>query len=480
MRRCVQTRSSATNCSKTRVSRRSHRKAFPENDCEAPGILDKLLAVLNRPKCRLVASQALCSITHHGGIGVRTEIAKKSNVLIKILEEQTDSPKLTQLLVATLSHSVLAVVCEEEPDRKIMKLMDVQGLVRALVQQLRKPDVSSGIRDHAISFLCGAAQNCSEAFFNYPTAINLFVACARSKSFQLRAMAALGVMKLHFTENEEEDIVLDPKKLLVAFQRRMPDHLTNAVRSRGTLGEMFLTLKAIHDHQKAMLRVLEDNDLYQLGRTIAELILVTEFSIPSGAFEMVDSRTGKRVNDSTGLPFQQWDDALPYCAEAIRKKGVKGEEDMADIIELKYLVKMRRMDEAHILAKKAIERNPRVGFYYYVLSIGATEAIGLRWAKKGLKCPKLTNYVRYALLYRAAEHAAILGFRVLCEAQESDAKFDEGVAFIMSALEDSKTFIDNAPPDTRNMKSVIYVYTLAYFVAKGHELTPDLNDLSVS
>ena len=94
-------------------------------------------------------------------------------------------------------------------------------------------------------------------------------------------------------------------------------------------------------------------------------------------------------------------------------------------------------------------------------------------------CPNLTDYVRYALLYRAAEHAVVLGLRVLFEAQESDAKFDEGIAFIVSALEDSKAFIDNAPPDTRSMKSVVCIYTIVYFVAKGHELTPDLKALGV-
>ena len=159
--------------------------------------------------------------------------------------------------------------------------------------------------------------------------------------------------------------------------------------------------------------------------------------------------------------------------------GVKGEEDLADIVELKYLIKLSRMDEAHVVAKRAIERSPRIGFYYYVLTLGVTEAIGLRWAKKGLKCPNSTDYVRYALLYRAAEHAVVLGLRILFEAQESDAKFDEGIAFIVSALEDSKAFIDNAPPDTRSMKSVVCIYTIVYFVAKGHELTPDLKALGV-
>lgn len=446
---------------------------------ETTDLLSDIVALLSRQNCCHVALQALCSITHHGHRETRMEIAKKTPALLKVLEEHPDDPKISHLLIVTLSHTASAVVSIDTPDPKLLKLVNMPKLVRVMVAHVRRPNASPELIDHALSFLSGATLYCSDIFFAYPTAIDLLVACARSRDLQTRVMGAFGIMRLHVAHHEKDDVSLDHSKLMEVARKRMPDHLTDAIMDRGTFGEMFLTLSASQDFQRAMMRVVKDRDLYQLGLTLAELVLRTEFSVADGAFQFQNPRTGKLENSDVGLPFVRWLDALPLCANAIRKKGIKGEEDLADIIELKFLIKQSRMDEAHAIARKSIQRNPHIGFYYYVLSLGAPKAIGLRWTKKGLMCPNLTDYVRNALHYRAAEHATELGLYMLYESGEGDENWEQGLAFIMSALEDAKAFMDCAAPDCRSMTSVIQLYTLVSFVVKGHEIGSDLKGLKV-
>ncbi|KAI0313900.1 hypothetical protein OF83DRAFT_491797 [Amylostereum chailletii] len=83
----------------------------------------------------------------------------------------------------------------------------------------------------------------------------------------------------------------------------------------------------------------------------------------------------------------------------------------------------------------------------------------------------------FGLLYRAAEHSASLALSKLQEAASSGQELDEGYAFAMCAWEDTKTFIEEAPPDTRSMLSVMYLHTLMSVVLKGHDQAPELPQL---
>jgi len=241
--------------------------------------------------------------------------------------------------------------------------------------------------------------------------------------------------------------------------------------------DTFLAVTSMSQFQKTMMDLVQDQNFVAHGREIARQILNTEFSIAKGGFQLEDPRTGKRRFDSCGLPFLMWDEGLPYCAGKLRETGKKGDLDLADILEAKFLIIKSRVDEAHLLANKAIERNSQVGFFYYVLTLGADRESGLRNAKKGLKCPNLTGYVKYGLLYRAAEHASDLAIIKLQKARADVQVVQEGYAFAQSAFEDTKTYIQQAPPDGRSMLTVCYIHMLLLVLLHGHEQGTDLPQL---
>ncbi len=169
------------------------------------------------------------------------------------------------------------------------------------------------------------------------------------------------------------------------------------------------------------------------------------------------AETGESEVSDLGLPFTWWDDALPLCANELRTKGML---DMADIIDLKYLLLKSRSDEAQSMAERAIQRNPRIGFFYYIQTFGTNLEEGLRAAKKGSNCPDLTNYVKHALLFRGIEIAFSMGIKRLEEANTGGQLWNEGIAFLMCALEDANEFMNSACPDNRAMKTVLCLQPL--------------------
>lgn len=62
---------------------------------------------------------------------------------------------------------------------------------------------------------------------------------------------------------------------------------------------------------------------------------------------------------------------------------------------------------------------------------------------------------------------------------EGAKKWEEGVAFLNSAYEDAKTYINDGPPDMRGMKGVLQLYILLSVAIRGPELSMDLKELRV-
>ncbi|KAA1477621.1 hypothetical protein DENSPDRAFT_616560 [Dentipellis sp. KUC8613] len=445
--------------------------------------LRKVTLILDRPISYHVGLHALCSFTHYGGLNVRVEIAKKTSVLLQLLEEQPNDMKAAELTITTISHAVAAVVCNEaSPDAKLVKVVDIPRILRVMISFIRKPLAltlpTNLLFEHAITMLAGATQHCSKAYQAYPAAIDFLVACTRSDDIKTRASGVAGILRLHMYDSEPDATEMDPLKIMAAIKRGWPKNLNDKLMERNPFeGEIVQMMRTLNDFQKAMFQAAEDHDLYGLGLKIAEFIPRTEYSIARGSFTVEDPHTGKLSVESLGLPFTMWQDSLPHCANAIRARGRPDEADKADIVDLKYLIMKAQGEQAHAIARKAIQRSPHVGFYYYVLSLGVKQADGLRMAKKGLKCPNMTPYVRFGLLFSAAEHAADLALMYLQDAITGGKEMKEGVAFAMSAFEDSQTFINEASPDSSKMRNACYINVLMSLLIKGHELSNDMHEL---
>ncbi|TFK49399.1 hypothetical protein OE88DRAFT_1662959 [Heliocybe sulcata] len=442
------------------------------------GFLSKLIPLLYNNTCRHMALRALSTVTHHGGSETRVEIAKKTPALLEIIHENPSDPKVAELAIVVLSHAIGAVLdAETTPDPKIIKTVDFPQVLRTIIAQLKRPTTSYYLISHAVGLLGAATQRCSKEYKSFPPALSFLVAILRCRDINHRCEGLGGLIRYNHQSAEDDLRQADPRKMMSAVQRGFPKRLNDVLMQYGPERcDVYLTLSCTKDHTAAMMQNAQDRDFFKLGKVLARLILMTEFSIAEGMFQSQNPVTGQPEVIDVGLPYTMWSDALPHCAKALRSKG---ELDLADIIDLKYHIMKARIPAAVEHAKHAIKRSPEVAYFYYAITMTADLELGLRFAKKGLKAKQITPFVRFGLLRRAVDHAGTLGIQILTSPQgyHGEQKWDEGVAFLTSALEDAKTFIENAPPDSRQMKNMLNWYIILTLTMKGSEMSHELKEL---
>ncbi|KAJ7089251.1 hypothetical protein B0H15DRAFT_840062 [Mycena belliarum] len=443
------------------------------------GFLAQLFPLLDEPSCRHLALRALTTVTHHGGIEIRMEISKWYRDLLRVLKEFSDDPKTIELSIITLSHCIVAALSEDgiKADPKLGESLDLKDVAGTVTDALHKPFPSRVLVDHSVPLIAVSTLNSQAP----PSAVKFLVAGLRSKDWIFRCTCLGGLFLLHREEAESDQRLLDPTKMMMAMSRPAPPHLNAILSSYGFQQcESYLTMKTANDFQTAMMDCIRTRDLYSLGILLAEFILRTEFSISEGYYETDNPGTGRRENMDLGLPFTMWSDALPHCARAIRANGVPAEADMADVVEMKFLIMKQRIPDAVKIANVALKRNPDFAYAYYVLTLASDPVAGLRAAKKGIKCTNITPFVRFQMMQRAVDQAGEMGIHILQDsASEGDKKWEEGIAFLTSALEDSKTYIAHAPPDNRHMKNVLY-WNILLRVAIEEDISPDVRELQGS
>lgn len=448
------------------------------------GILDKILPLLNVDETRHLALRSLSTITHHGGSSIRCEIAKCATTLTELMRAFPDDEQVSELGVITLAHSVCtAVEGDSKPSNpQVLQSLDMVDILKTVLETIKRPHRRPrAMVEHALELLTRSALHASSAYKAYPSAIRFLVAGLRSEDWATRCSCLGGLIRLYYLEAEDDLRQFDPRLLFAAIESGLPPHLIDIIGEYGqTKTELYLTLSCTSRFQKAMFACVQTYDLYALGLEQASLILSTEFSIPDGYFEVEDPKAGRHVSGDLGLPFTMWSDSLPHAARAIRAKKNPKEEDLADILDIKYFIMKQRVPDAVALAKKGIQRNPDQAYFYYTITLSADNVSGLRAAKKGLKCKAITPFVKYQMMQRAVEHAGDMGLKLLQDLPDAgEKKWEEGIAFLMSALEDAKKYVDEAPPDNRHMKNVGYWYILLTMLTK-ERLSPDLRELDVS
>lgn len=445
--------------------------------------------MLNVDGTRHLALRALATMTRYGGVQVRVEIARLSaNTIANLIQNFPDDDRIADLGVCTLSHSVNAVF--EGPkgapaNPSILESLEMGNILQSLVDAVRRPleqlcpaKIRSMVT-HIAELLPECTMHSTDAFLvECPPAVDFLIAGLRCADWAIRCDCLMALLRLHHKHAQEDSGGIDSNRMIGVLSRGLPQHLDSVMRQYGlNKCEMPMVVQASDQYQTAMVQVLADRDLYKLGVKLIPLILTTEYAVSDGFYGTI---TGERLTESFGLPFRAWADALPHCATAIRAKGKKEEMDWADILDIKHFILRRRLADAVKIAKKGLERNPQIAYFYYTLTLSADVVQGLRAAKQGLKCNEVTPFLRFQMLRRAVEHASGIGVKALQQRPQIwDKKWEEGIAFLMSSVEDAKTYVEEAPPDSRHMKNAAYWYILLSVVTR-EELSPDLHELEVS
>ncbi|KIY63600.1 hypothetical protein CYLTODRAFT_425967 [Cylindrobasidium torrendii FP15055 ss-10] len=447
------------------------------------GFLDKMIPLLKHNDTRHLVLRALSNITHHGGEDVRVAVASQANNIAQTLLDFPDDRVGAELSVAVLSHSLVAVVFFEKQsiDQKLFNSLNMQLIFRSVIAASKHKAASPYIIGHASELITMATLNCTKACHDVPETISLLVAGLRSKDWSHRCSCLGGLIRLPRRDAEDDTRNLDPQRLMDSVRRGFPDNIADILMNYGTTScDTYITLQSTSEFTKAMTTYSQDRnrDIYPLALKIAELIPRNEFSIVQGAWQSEDPRTGAWEIMDIGLPFTWWADSLPHCARSLREHN---HPDLADMLDIKYAIMQQRLPQAFEMARRGLERNPNFAYYHYARSLTADAELGLKSSKKGLKCRESSPFIRFQLLQRSVQHAGDLGISKLQDVREiGDSAWKEGTAFLLSALEDSRLFIKEAPPDNRYMKNVLYYNILLRLAIEGPDISVDLHELNAT
>lgn len=425
-----------------------------------------------------MALVALASVTHHGGEDARTEIAKQSPLLVRIMREDPNDYKTIELATVTLCHAVQAVllVSDKVPDWKLVKSLGIKDIIDVTLENIRRLPTSPLMVQHAIPLLACPTMHCWEIREKHESLLNFLAACLRCSDIIIRCEVMGGFIRLRHHDAQMEWAQLDPYKLIDTFTNggfgRSPRVSAAMMKYGPENTDIVNTLTAATSFQKAMRAAVESKNLVQLGRTLAGSIVKTEFSVSDGYYQTEGPKIGRVEAADVGLPFKRWRDALPTCAAELRKTGQTLDTDRADILEIKYHVMTQNLVKAIPMAKAAIERNPNVAYYYYAVSLTSDIEEGLRYSKKGMKSSQITPFLKYCMVRRAVEFSCEQGLQAVLDPQPDGGERRElGFAFLQSAMEDSKEFMEHAPPDSRHMEGVIDWHVLVTLIGPSTRRT---------
>ncbi|KAE9390323.1 hypothetical protein BT96DRAFT_946213 [Gymnopus androsaceus JB14] len=383
------------------------------------GLLARLFPLLKRDACRNKVLSTLVNVSHHGGSKMHAEVAQYTLELVQTLLDYPDEPLTAKLIITVVSHSVSAAV---------------NGPIEALRRQnLNQPRYTIDTRFLATLSEC--------TFRSEPELDKFLVAGLKSKDWGIRGFCLGAIVRSFMLSGVVDRAQMDIDQLdqLLSKEHHVPSHILAAFNKYGIYRlQSYQQRETFQEIMNVVEAALQHRDYYVLGIKYAEFVLQTEYSLP----------------DYPELPLKE---VIPLCVNALRAKGSPGDMDRADIVELKYLVMHQRWDEISLKSQQCLLRNPNSPYTYYAISILPNSEDGLRAAKKGLKCKHINTFMKFQLLYCAVDLAAFLGISYFHQVEgHRRLMWEEAVAFLMSALEDSRTYIKEAPPDSIHLKTVLY------------------------
>jgi hypothetical protein len=443
-------------------------------------MLPEIKTFLIAPDTRLIALQSLAAINQAANGPTRLNIAKETmSTLISILRNEIQSSgnnsrvmELALSVVLRATYSALTYK-EEGPVDPQECGIDLSEVISVAVDSMRTSR-STFRSNYLVIFLLqeviGSHRN---VVFANPSAIQLILASLRSNNLGMRAQALATLRLLSIPYSDVDRSYRSSQAFAALFDKRnIPPHIEAALDIDS---EMIRACDAHNRFVSAMHKVVRDKDLYSLGSTLFELIMETEDSIFDGNF--VDISPGDSPflakGEKHGLPFDEWSDALPCCAKVIRARGAPDDFDVADVLELKNFSLDHDVIKQHQLAAAALKRNPDNAFFYWAAASHADEAIGLRLAKRGLKCKKPGRFTRLRLLDVAIGHSFNLGLGAIT------IRATEAMAILTSCLEDCATYLSICPVDAFDIHHNLCIHIVLSLCLLGSELSDDLAEIKV-
>lgn len=323
-----------------------------------------------------------------------------------------------------------------------------------------------------------------------PSAIDFMVACTHSRNIRRRHSALVALYNLY---RKDVEVPPNAQGTPCITPSSEPPNVRRALDAYGRhRTERALNKRAVESYFGLMsdFAAQRNPDLHGVGTQLVQMVLENErlfrrcLPDPSSQYSPSDIRIDPAVLASYSKPLTTFADAIPLCVDAMRKRGGTANEDKADILEIEYILSAHRTSEACVLARKALRRNPQIAFFYFVLADSESDdRATFRLVKDGLKCRDLPLYFRLWFLRQSVFKAHNTLFDLLDYSQATSDTLravTEMESLVNSALTDASLYLADCPPDAQNMPIMAYMHIYIMLLSRGHELSHNLAQLSVS
>ncbi|OCH84093.1 hypothetical protein OBBRIDRAFT_808497 [Obba rivulosa] len=380
---------------------------------------------------------------HQGGVIAKDGIAREAPRLIRTTEQFPNDPKVAELCIVTLMHSV--GISMRKPDLKqpdIVLAFELPRLLRVTIDALRMPTATFYMMCHAMRLLSGAATRFKAE-------------CGASMSVRCAAVCTLFEVHCEVCEVEDEtNQMFDLDSLTATLVAEWPANIAAATDKYGVQNcDSMKMLQNAAEFLQVMETYSQHQDPYVLGKVAACFITRSILVLKPCSSEPKKT------------PCSQCSEFLPRCINT-------------------YMMAGHRYMEAFTRAQAVIARNPNLAYAYYAivlcLSPFPKNEMALRTAKKGLKCTQTTSFVRNYLQWVAVDRAGKLGISILEDQHASSAACAEGIAILTSAYEDAQAFIACAPPDSPYLGAVLNWLVILTLLIRGHDMAPDLQEFQAT
>jgi hypothetical protein len=433
--------------------------------------------MIGHEETHLIVLQTLATITRHGGRDIRYAIAKEATPgIVEVLRAHSTNGKVASLAICVLAHLVANIYFDKSPFYRQFPSIKMDDLLVAVYTGLVEVPFTPSTFFHGHDLVVSASCHAFATLERHPYLLDFIVASFRAPDLGTRVTSLSSLLTFHIRHEIQSTHVTQALERFEALKRLSP-RLWALILSYGVEKSVsFQQAQTTLAFQRAQMQAAQTKDLFQLGLKLGELVLANENSVGDG---YLGSDNGNRAD--LGLPYNDFMSSLPFAANALRERDFTKYCDMADMIEIKYHMHRREYPQVRLKSDAAMRRSKHA-FWYYMRATAENEGpkARLKWAKLGLLCQRTSPYLRAGLLRLAASAAACFGIEHFECGNPGSESWHMAQAVLRSALEDSLSYIREAPPDSRSMRDMCILALLMTLVLKGGDISPDMRELRVS
>ncbi|KAI1781734.1 hypothetical protein LXA43DRAFT_1105429 [Ganoderma leucocontextum] len=461
------------------------------------GLLQKVMSLLDYDETRLLALQTLLAFTYYEGRSydaILKGVVSQNGALSHLIQAHPTDPVLVEVIITAMAHATLSALdVAHSPNHLTADEIYLIPTQARVISSLREPaNYRLGLLTHALQLLVAPTHRFPKECQAIPSLSSLLVAFLRSRDVMTRALSLIGIFNLSRvgTGPDHQEVQLERLDNALRCTIPMPggladvppeDFLELLQRSHA----MMLYASSLQ-YLSAVTQAARDRDYYTLGRKLHILFQHCP-SVPEGSWRELEERAGIRGSTTPEggvsaffTSFTVYSDVLPECARALREKGDPSDFAAADVIDTKFLLLRNRVADAIVYATQVLERQPRMAFAKYVVSLGSDPEGSLRAAKEGLQCPDVTQFLRQQLLWRSQDLA---GRKALDELLRNGsdvpglpARQAESKALLATALDDAQVLVAELAPDSPLRLTILGWIIIVTLILRGdHTTLDDLN-----